>query len=153
MAICMIGVVLLGAPIRLFGMGLPEPVLPMVLAFAWAAIRPSVLGPLALLTVGLFVDLYWGGPLGLWAACLLVTYFFALLSRNLMVGQSGRVLWGWYAALCTLSFGVAYLLVIISGGAPPNLVGVTLQIVVTAALYPLAHHLIDRFEDADIRFR
>jgi len=153
MAACMIGVVLLGAPIRLFGMGLPEPVLPMVLAFAWAAIRPSVLGPLALLTVGLFVDLYWGGPLGLWAACLLMAYFFALLSRNLMVGQSGRVLWAWYAVLCALAFGVAYFLITISGGAPPNLVSVGLQLGVTAALYPLAHQLIDRFEDADIRFR
>src|SRR5688500_14078767 len=110
MLLCMGAVVLLGVPVRILGFGLPEPVLPMVLAFAWAVIRPSVLGPFALLLIGLFVDLYWGAPVGLWTLSLLLAYFVALLARNLMVGQSGAVLWGWYAALTTLAFGFAYLL-------------------------------------------
>jgi rod shape-determining protein MreD len=153
MLLCMGAVVLLGIPVRILGFGLPEPVLPMVLAFAWAVIRPSVLGPFALLLIGLFVDLYWGAPVGLWTLSLLLAYFVALLARNLMVGQSGAVLWGWYAALTTLAFGFAYLLTASRGATPPNLGAVALQLVVTAALYPLAHRLIDRFEDADIRFR
>ena len=153
MLLCIVGVIVLGAPIRLFGLGLPEPVLPMVLAFSWAVIRPSVLGPFALLLTGLFIDLFWGAPLGLWTLSLLVAYFVALLARNLMVGQNGRVLWGWYAALCLLAFGCAYAFTTAEGGVAPNLVATATQLVVTAALYPLAHRLIDRFEDADIRFR
>ncbi len=47
---------------------LPEPVFPMAPAFAWAMIRPSVLAPLVLLVMGLFLDLLWGGPIGLWAS-------------------------------------------------------------------------------------
>ena len=42
----------LATPIRIFGFALPEPVFPLVLAFAWAVIRPSVLPPFALLAAG-----------------------------------------------------------------------------------------------------
>jgi rod shape-determining protein MreD len=153
MLVCILGVILLAVPLRFFGLGLPEPVLPMVLAFSWAVIRPSVLGPFALLLLGLFVDLFWGAPLGLWALSLLIAYFTALLARNLMVGQNGRVLWGWYAVLCCLAFACAYLFTASEGGVAPNLGATATQLLVTAALYPLAHRLIDRFEDADIRFR
>ena len=153
MLLCVAGVILLAVPFRVFGLGLPEPVLPMVLAFAWAVIRPSVLGPFALLLTGLFIDLFWGAPLGLWTLSLLIAYFAALLARNLMVGQNGRVLWGWYAALCLLAFACAYLFTASEGGVWPNLGATFTQLLVTAALYPLAHRLIDRFEDADIRFR
>jgi rod shape-determining protein MreD len=34
--------VLMATPVRLFGFGLPEPVWPMALAFAWPVIRPSI---------------------------------------------------------------------------------------------------------------
>jgi len=37
--------------------------------------------------------------------------------------------------------------------AAPGLVGVAWQFLATAILYPFAHRLIDRFEDADVRFR
>ena len=144
---------MLATPIRMFGLSLPEPLLPMVLAFSWAVIRPSVLGPFALLAIGLFQDLFWGGPLGLWALSLLIAYFAALLTRNLMVGQSGQVLWGWYAALCLLAFGCAYTFSALGSGVVPSILATGLQLVVTAALYPVAQQLIDRFEDADVRFR
>ena len=32
--------VVLGTPLQLFGLHLPEPVIPMILAFAWPLIRP-----------------------------------------------------------------------------------------------------------------
>jgi rod shape-determining protein MreD len=35
----------------------------------------------------------------------------------------------------------------------PNIFGVCWQFLATAALYPFAHRLIERFEDADVRFR
>jgi rod shape-determining protein MreD len=70
-----------------------------------------------------------------------------------MVGQSGSVLWGWYAALTLLAVGSAYAFSALGSGITPSLLGTGLQLVATAALYPLAHQLIDRFEDADVRFR
>ena len=153
MLLCIGVTVLLAAPFRLLGLGLPEPVFAMAPAFAWAVIRPSLLGPFALLILGLFCDLFWGGPAGLWASALLVVYFLALFGRPLMAGQSSPVLWAWYVAGCILAFGLVYLFTLVDSGEPPNLIAVGLQFLVTAALYPLAHRLIDRFEDADVRFR
>src|SRR5665647_2576680 len=120
MLVSIVATLMLAAPIRVFGISLPEPVFPMVLAFSWAVIRPSVLGPFALLLIGLFQDLFWGGPLGLWPLSLLIAYFIALLTRNLMVGQSGSVLWGWYAALTVVAMGCAYLFSVLGSGVVPS---------------------------------
>jgi rod shape-determining protein MreD len=153
MALCVAATMLLAAPLRVAGLDLPEPVFAMAPAFAWAVIRPSLMGPFALLLLGLFDDLFWGGPLGLWAVSLLIAYFGALAARSLIMGQSVRVLWGWYAAATFIAFGCAYLFTLFVAGITPNLTATLLQFGVTAALYPLAHRLIDRFEDADVRFR
>ncbi len=153
MLLSIVATLLLATPVRFFGLALPEPVFPMVLAFAWAVIRPSVLGPFALLLIGLFQDLFWGGPLGLWPLSLLIAYFIALLTRNLMVGQSGAVLWGWFVALTLLAIGSAYAFSVLGSGIMPSLTSTGLTALATALLYPVAHQLIDRFEDADVRFR
>ncbi|HTI67490.1 MAG TPA: hypothetical protein VL460_08115 [Caulobacteraceae bacterium] len=153
MLACMLATLMFATPVRAFGLSLPEPLFPMVLAFAWAVIRPSVLGPVALLLIGLFQDLFWGGPIGLWGLSLLVAYLVALLTRNLMAGQSGAVLWGWYVVLTLLTFGCAYGVSTLGSGVIPSLTATGLQFAATAVLYPLAHQLIDRFEDADVRFR
>ena len=145
--------VLFATPLRVWGLSLPEPVFPMILAFAWAVIRPSILGPFLLLVAGLFLDFFWGGALGLWALCLLLAYGGALLARSLMAGQSTPVLWAWYVAAVALAFGAAYLFVMLDTHVTPDPVSVGLQLAVTAALFPLAARLIARFEDADIRFR
>jgi rod shape-determining protein MreD len=143
----------LAAPFRVFGIGLPEPVFPLVLAFSWAVIRPSLLGPLTLLLIGLFLDLFWGGRLGLWALALICAYGLALSGRNLMAGQGGAVMGGWYAAACCLALGIAYVFATLVAHEQPNLLSVIWQLLWTVGLYPIVYWLTDRFEDADIRFR
>jgi rod shape-determining protein MreD len=145
--------VLLAAPFRIFGVGLPQPLFPVVLAFSWAVIRPSLLGPLALLIIGIFYDLLWGGPLGLWALALIAAYGLALGGRSLMAGQGGVVMGAWYGAACCLALGTAYLFATLVAHAQPSILAVIWQLLWTVALYPIAYRLIDRFEDADIRFR
>jgi rod shape-determining protein MreD len=151
--LAILATVVLAAPLRLFGFGLPEPVFPMVLAFAWAVIRPSILGPIALLFLGLFHDLFWDGPLGLWALALICAYGLALGGRSLMAGQGGEVMAAWYAAACCLAIGVAYVLVTMVAHQQPTILGVLWQLLWTIGLYPVVYWLVDRFEDADTRFR
>ena len=134
-------------------MQLPEPVFGLVPAFAWAAIRPSILPPFALLALGLFLDLLWGAPLGLWPLCLLSAHAFTLFVRPTLIGQSFRILWGWYAAACAVAFAAGVLLTSLTAGAAPDLVGVGWQWLVSATLFPLAYRLMERYEDADVRFR
>lgn len=140
-------------PARVFGLRLPEPVWPMVLAFAWPLIRPSIVAPFALLLAGLFLDLLWGAALGHWALALLAAYGSALLSRPLMVGQGALVLAAWYAGLTLVLFGAAGLLSLLDLGEAPASAAVALQAVATLLLFPFAYWLVERYEDAGARLR
>lgn len=143
----------LATPVELFGLKLPEPVAPMVLAFAWPLIRPSMVSAAALFGLGLFLDIFWGGTLGLWPLCLLGVYAVVLASRNLLAGQETQVLFGWYA-VCTLgAFVVAYIVVTLDAGRAPSLLALLGQIIPTLLLFPAAGWMIERFDDGDVRFR
>jgi len=145
--------VLFGIPLRVFGLQLPEPVFPMAAVFAWAVIRPSILAPFGVLLMGLFLDYFWGGPIGLWALCLLAAYGVALGGRTMMAGQSRGILWTWYGLVTAVAMLLGYLFEMIDVKSTPGLVALAWQFLATIVLYPFAHRLIEMFEDADVRFR
>jgi rod shape-determining protein MreD len=145
--------IVLATPVELFGLHLPEPVIPMVLAFAWPLIRPSVIAPLVLTALGLFLDIFTYGPLGLWALALLGIYAFVLASRSFLIGQDTAVLFVWYAACCIVAFLLGYLMVSLIARNPPSVLALIGQIVPTLLLFPFANHMVERFEDGDVRFR
>ena len=145
--------IIFGIPMKFWGLRLPEPVFPLAVAFAWAVIRPSVLAPFCVLLMGLFLDFYWGGAVGLWAICLLIAYGMALAGRTMMAGQNRAVVWAWYGMVTATAMLAAYLFVMLDAKATPGLIPVAWQFLATIVLYPFAHRLIDIFEDADVRFR
>jgi rod shape-determining protein MreD len=145
--------ILFALPLRVFGLSPPQPVFPMALAFAWGVIRPSSLGPLILFTLGLFLDLFWGGRLGLWPMALIAGYALTLAGRSLMAGQGSVVMAGWYAAACAAALGLAAVFATMVAQEQPNLIALGWQLLWTIALFPAAFWLVDRFEDADVRFR
>ncbi|MBA4805849.1 MAG: hypothetical protein H2038_14475 [Brevundimonas sp.] len=145
--------IVLATPIELFGLSLPEPVTPMVLAFAWPLIRPSIIAPLVLTALGLFLDVFWYGPLGLWPLALLAIYAVVLGSRSFLIGQETAVLFVWYAAGCGLAFSAAWLITTLLAGNPPSILALLGQVVPTLLLFPFADRMIERFEDGDVRFR
>jgi rod shape-determining protein MreD len=135
------------------GFMLPEPIFPMLLAFAWPLIRPSMIGPLVLLVLGLFEDFLLNTPTGLWALTFLGVYAAILGTRHLIVGQDFRILFGWWAGLVSAAYLTAYLIICMSNGAAPSLIDSALQLLVTLALFPFANNLVQRFDDGDVRFR
>ena len=145
--------IVLQTPVELFGLHLPEPIIPMVLAFAWPLIRPSVLGPIVLAALGLLLDILTYGPLGLWGLTFLAVYSVVLASRSFLAGQETAVLFVWYAACCVLAFVLAYVVMAFIAPTPASLISVFLQLLPTLLLFPIAHWLIERFEDGDVRFR
>jgi rod shape-determining protein MreD len=150
---CVAATILLATPLRLFGLGLPEPVFPLALAFAWAVIRPSMLAPFTLLLLGLFLDLWWGGPVGLWAVALLAAYGVTLSVRRVLTGLGWWGLGAWYAVAVALAMGAAYLMTVMDTKGQPSVIAVFWQFLASLVLFPFAHRLIERFEDADVRFR
>ena len=145
--------ILLATPFQLFGFKLPEPVPALVLAFAWPLIRPSIIGPVVLFVLGLFLDLLWGGVLGVWPLALLAVYVLVLLSRNLLSGQETTILMLWYGCCTLLAFLIAYLVVSLDAGNAPSLFGLAGQVVPTLILWPAAYWMLERFDDGDTRFR
>ncbi|MET0338245.1 MAG: hypothetical protein ABW063_10870 [Caulobacter sp.] len=153
MLICIAAAILFAMPARAFGFQMPEPMWALVPAFAWGVIRPSVLAPFALLVLGLFFDGFWGGPIGLWALALLIVYAVVIGLRNILSGQSGLMMFLWYAGCIALAMAVGYAFMIFGELGRPGPVPVFWQFLVTVALYPAAAWLIERFEDQDVRFR
>lgn len=150
----MLATIILATPVRVFfGWRLPEPVFALVLAFAWPLIRPSMFAPLALLVVGLFMDLLWGQSTGFWALCLLAPYALVLFSRLFILGQDNMVVFAWWVGSVTLTSAVAYMLIAVDAGAAPSLVSGFLQWLVTVLLFPFADWLIQRFDEGEVRFR
>jgi rod shape-determining protein MreD len=145
--------VLFSIPLRVWGLQLPEPVFPMAAVFAWGVIRPSVLAPLAAVIMGLFLDIFWGGAIGLWALILLIAYGLVLGARSMTAGQSRGAMWVWYAVVTAIAMGAGFLIVALRDKAMPSLIATGWQYLATIVLYPFAYRLIDMFEDADVRFR
>lgn len=152
MAASILASLLLAVPLRVAGLQLPEPVFALAPTFAWAIVRPSIWPPWALAILGVLLDLLWGTPVGLWALCLLAAYAFVFFSRRSLAGQDIWVLWAAYGAACVVALCLGFLLTWLRTGAAPDLIGVGLQFAVTAALFPFAWKLVERYESADTRF-
>ncbi|MDB5438117.1 MAG: hypothetical protein JWM33_544 [Caulobacteraceae bacterium] len=150
---CILAAIVFAAPVNIYGFQLPQPVFPLAPAFAWAVIRPSLMAPFALLLLGVLFDLFWGGPLGLWPISLLAAYGVALFCRSIIIGQGQLMSLAWYAGACALAMFVASLVTMAEHHAAPGFFPLLWQFLATLVLYPLADRLIQRFDDADVRFR
>ena len=151
--IAAVGTLLLATPVEMFGLQLPEPILPLLLAFAWPLIRPSLVAPALLFALGLLLDVLLYTPLGLWPLCLLVPYGIVLAARSFLAGQETRVLFFWFCLTSGLAFLLAYLIVTLVGGRAPSLLALLGQVAPTLLLFPLSNALIQRFDDVDVRYR
>jgi rod shape-determining protein MreD len=135
------------------GFALPEPIFAFLLAFAWPLIRPSLIGPVVLLVLGLFDDFLYGTPKGFWALSFLGVYACILATRHLIVGQDVRVLAGWWAGVVSFAYFTGFLVICLSYGAVPSLLDSAMQLGITLVLFPFANNLVQRFDDGDVRFR
>ncbi|WP_297799717.1 rod shape-determining protein MreD [uncultured Brevundimonas sp.] len=144
--------VVLSIPFRLFGLTLPEPVFPLVLAYAWPMIRPAAIGPIVLFVLGLFLDLYWGGQFGLWALALMIVYGAMLLARAFMSGHATVVNFALYVGCVALAFFVAYVVTALRLNNAPSVMALIGQMLPTLLLFPVADWLVQKFDDNDVRF-
>jgi rod shape-determining protein MreD len=135
-----------------FGLDLPEPIWPMVLAFSWPLIRPSYLAPLVLAALGLCLEYFWNAPLGLYVLSLMVVYGGTLLIRSYIVGQDLAVVLVAYLIACFVFFAIATLLTTIDSGMVPRLISVFEQWFATGFLVIFVHALLSRYLHAEVRF-
>ena len=139
------------APARLFGLSLPEPVFACIPAFAWALIRPSMVAPLALIPLGLGMDLLWRTPIGFWPACLIAAYATGFALAEPLLDGGVALAWGGYALACAAAMAVGLVLTFARAGVIADPLAVAWQWLATAALFPFAWRLVERYEAANVR--
>ncbi len=145
--------IVLATAFQPFGFYLPEPVTPFILAFAWPLIRPSYIAPFFLAALGLFLDIYWGAPIGLWTLSLMLVYGVLVSLRTYIIGQEWIVLLGIFLLTELAFFTVGTLLVTLDSGAVPRLWGVVEQAFATGLLFPVVLYLMEKYLHSDVRFK
>ncbi|MFT4091384.1 MAG: hypothetical protein QM645_11675 [Asticcacaulis sp.] len=136
-----------------WGLVLPEPVWPLALAFSWPLIRPSYIAPIVLALVGLFLDFFWGAPLGFYVLLLMIVYGITFLIRSYIVGQDMAVVVIVYLIAILGFFALGTILTTLYAGQVPRLIGVGEQILATLVTVPVMWWLLDKYLHADVRFQ
>lgn len=144
--------IVLATAFQPFGFYLPEPVSPLILAFAWPLIRPSYFAPFALAALGLFLDFFWGAPVGFWTLSLMLVYAVIVLVRTWIIGQEWIVVFGCFLLTELIFFTFASILMTLDAGAVPRLWGVFEQAFATALLFPYILYLLEKYVHSDVRF-
>jgi len=144
--------VVLATAFQPFGLYLPEPVSPLVLAFAWPLIRPSYIAPLVLGALGFFCDLFWGAPLGFWTLSLLIVYGVLVATRTYIIGQEWLVVFGVWVLTELAFFTLCTAFATLDAGAVPRLWGVFEQMLATTILFPFVVYMMEKYLHADARF-
>lgn len=144
--------VVLATPISVFGQKLPEPIIPLVLAFVWPLVRPSYMAPLVLAALGLFLDVYWLAPLGFYTLTLMVVYGVLVTVRSYVAGQDWRVVFAIYLAAELAFFTLGVIIIALDTGSIVRLFGVFEQLLATTLLFPLVPYMLDKYVHADVRF-
>ncbi len=145
--------IVLATAFQPFGLYLPEPVTPLLLAFAWPLIRPSYFAPFVLGALGLFLDFFWGAPLGFWTLGLMLVYGVLVGVRTYVIGQEWIVVLGAFILTELVFFGLGTIVITIDSGSVPRLWGVFEQAFATGLGFPAVLYLMEKYLHADVRFQ
>ncbi|ESQ75600.1 membrane protein [Asticcacaulis sp. AC402] len=145
--------IVLATAFQPLGLYLPEPVTPLLLAFAWPLIRPSYIAPFVLGGLGIFLDFFWGAPLGFWTLNLMLVYAVLVFARTYIIGQDWLVVFGVFLLTELVFFGLCTVVMSIDTGSVPRLFGVFEQAFATTLFFPAVWYLMEKYLHADVRFQ
>ena len=145
--------IVLSTPLQPFGLYLPEPVTPFLLAFAWPLIRPSYIAPFVLGGLGLFLDMFTGAPLGFWTLGLMLVYGVLVAVRTYVIGQEWIVVFAVFVLTEVAFFTFCTLVISIDSGGVPRLWGVFEQALATGLGFPAVLYLMEKYLHTDVRFQ
>lgn len=130
--------------------GLPEfssitPLFGLGVIFFWVLVRPSLMPPAAVFSIGILQDALSGGPIGLWALTFLIVQLLTITQRAILLSNVfGR---GWVGfALVTLAAAIfAWLAACIFYSALLSPVQLLVQSLLTISIYPVIAWILLRF--------
>lgn len=129
--------ILANLPVSVTGGLVPTPLLALAPVYFWVLVRPDLMPPFVVLSLGLIEDLLSGGPPGLWAAGFLAAFALADRNRDAFAGLSGAGAVLGFAAAVFTAVSVTFMLGTVVYGRFPPMAPLLLQSVVTIIFYPL----------------
>jgi rod shape-determining protein MreD len=135
--LAVLAVAIANLPVSFTGGRLAPPLLGLAVVYFWTLLRPDLMPPFLVLTIGLWEDFISGGQAGIWAIGYLVAYAVTDRQRDAFAGLSGwGVVLGFSIAMIAAG-GAVYLAgsLIHWGLAPPQ--PLIVQSIATIILYPL----------------
>lgn len=87
--LALLGVLVANFPVSVLGNAVPPPLLVFMPIYFWAIVRPDLMSPFWVFTLGVFQDFFSAGPPGVWAASFLAAYFLIDRQRDMLAGLSG----------------------------------------------------------------
>jgi rod shape-determining protein MreD len=128
-----------------------SPLLSLAAVYHWGVYRPDLMPSIAVFFLGVFQDLLGGGPFGLHALVLLVTYGMLLTQRRFFYGKSFMVIWLGFAIVAAGSV-VAYWVIAclyFLKLLPPD--SFFFQYLITLAIFPVISWLLVRWQRMVLR--
>ena len=98
-------------PISLLGGLVPPPLLALVPVYFWCLMRPDLMTPVVVLTIGFAEDVMSGGPPGVWTLSFVLTYGLVARYRENFAGLAGLAAVVGFAVAATFACAAAYSIV------------------------------------------
>lgn len=117
----------------------------LLLAILWASIQPRLMPAWAAFLLGLFADLLFGGPVGIWALLFAVSVIAVRLVETRAESHSLLFDWIFAALVATVAHVLAWQLLRFLGTSPP-LLPFLAQALLTVVAYPPVAALAARIQ-------
>lgn len=123
------------------------PLLPLVPIFYWGIHRAGEMPYWFVFTLGLFMDVISGVPLGLTSLLYMVFLGIAHTQYKYVHKEGFVIQWGYFAVLLLTFCGAQWLCMSLVVGQAQSLLPASIQWVLTAACYPLLQHICNRLQE------
>ncbi len=87
---------------------MPPPLLALVPVYFWCLMRPDLMTPVVVLTIGFAEDVMSGGPPGVWTLSFVLTYGLVARYRENFAGLAGLAAVVGFAVAATFACAMAY---------------------------------------------
>jgi rod shape-determining protein MreD len=130
-----LGALIANFPVSVLGGLVPPPLLVFMPLYFWAMVRPDLMTPFWVFTLGILQDLLSGGPPGVWAASFLGAYFLIDRQRDMLAGLSGIGAIAGFAVSALAACFTAYVIVALYYWHVPPLAPMLVQLAMTVLFY------------------
>jgi len=138
-------VILGAAPAALPELHSITPLFGLCVIFFWVLVRPSLMPPAAVFSIGIMHDALSGGPIGLWALTFLLVQHLILPQRRVLLGNAFAHGWIGFALLALTAASFAWLVACVYYGALLSPSPVLAQALLTIFVYPAVAWTLIRF--------